>query len=330
MMMKLERSLTTDELVELAQAMKDREARPFPLSVEKSVSSYDLARPSRLPKSKAGALESVLRDTTRAWADAMRSTIGDDASVSLDSIERMTFGCYSDALSGAELIAVAEADGLGTGIAIELPAQMALSIVNRMSGGRGIAPSARSLTAIEVNLMRRPIATLRDGLAVAWNGVAPVEFGPASICRFASEAGWHRDQALAIAHLTCRASNSVFGLAVAIRSGLLDCLPDEMTRRDDNRPPLSPRNVGQVREMIGHVPVEISADLGHARLNLRDVLGMQVGDVLRLDRTVNQAIPFKIGKRVAFRGRPGLAGNRLSVRIENNTVQSISQHEIEE
>jgi flagellar motor switch protein FliM len=214
---------------------------------------------------------------------------------------------------------------------IELPADLALGVVNRMAGGSGKrVPSARDLTRIEIGIARGFVGRLYEGLSIAWHRTQPVTFKPATQCRSAGEVGWNPGQALAIARMKCRVGAWDSEIAIALRSELLDQLPDDDVQRREKRSPATSerRNAEEARNMLGHVPVDMAADLGHARLTLRDVLGMQVGDVLRLDRSVGQAIPFKIGRRPGFQGRPGLSGNRLSVRIEGKTFHADAENAI--
>ena len=327
--MSTQRLLTTDEMKELSRAVRGRAGHHR--MVAKPVSPYDLARPSRLPKSKTDALETILRATARSWTDETRQVFGDDTVVALASLERMTFRDFAGALSGTGLIVLADAGDMSKAAGIELPADLALGVVNRMAGGAGKnVPSARDLTRIEVGIARGFVGRLYEGLSAAWHRALPVTFKPATQCRSAGEVGWRPDQALAIARMKCRVGAWDSEIAIVLRSELLDQLPDDDGPRREKRAPATSerRNAEEVRNMLGHVPVDMAADLGHARLTLRDVLGMQVGDVLRLDRSVGQAIPFKIGRRPGFEGRPGLSGNRLSVRIEGKTFQADAENAI--
>lgn len=55
--------------------------------------------------------------------------------------------------------------------------------------------------------------------------------------------------------------------------------------------------------------------LGETIINLRDVLGLQVGDVVKLGKKVDEELVAKVDKRPKFKCHPGVVGNRIAVEI---------------
>lgn len=78
-----------------------------------------------------------------------------------------------------------------------------------------------------------------------------------------------------------------------------------------------PANV-QTR-LISHVnalPVEVSVELGAARLPLAELAHLRPGDVILLDQAVNQPLQVKIEGTDKLRAWPGRQGNRQALRID--------------
>jgi flagellar motor switch protein FliM len=72
------------------------------------------------------------------------------------------------------------------------------------------------------------------------------------------------------------------------------------------------------------------AEIGAMDLTVRDVLSLQVGDVVRLQNTrVNDPMVLKIGNRRKFLCKPGQIGNKLAVQIIKQ-LEDIEQEEFEE
>jgi flagellar motor switch protein FliM len=58
-------------------------------------------------------------------------------------------------------------------------------------------------------------------------------------------------------------------------------------------------------------------ELGRTQLAVRDVIEMEEGDIIRLDRKATEPIDLRIGGRPKFRVRPGTTGKKLAVQVES-------------
>lgn len=66
-------------------------------------------------------------------------------------------------------------------------------------------------------------------------------------------------------------------------------------------------------EAVFDVPVRISVVLGRTRVPVADLLRMDVGTVVELDRQVGEAVEIFVNERLVARGEIVLVENRLGV-----------------
>ena len=66
-------------------------------------------------------------------------------------------------------------------------------------------------------------------------------------------------------------------------------------------------------EAVFDVPVKVSAVLGQARMQVADLLKLNQGTVLELDRKVGEAIDIYVNDRLVARGEVVLVEDRLGV-----------------
>lgn len=66
-------------------------------------------------------------------------------------------------------------------------------------------------------------------------------------------------------------------------------------------------------EAVFDVPVNISAVLGRTNIEVSDLLAMDEGDVIELDRKVGEAIDIFVNNRLVARGEVVLVEDRLGV-----------------
>ena len=88
---------------------------------------------------------------------------------------------------------------------------------------------------------------------------------------------------------------------------------EEMTASGrDSGPQYGEKTAGDL-EAVFDVPVRISVVLGRTRVPVADLLRMDVGTVVELDRQVGEAVEIFVNERLVARGEIVLVENRLGV-----------------
>jgi flagellar motor switch protein FliN/FliY len=90
-----------------------------------------------------------------------------------------------------------------------------------------------------------------------------------------------------------------------------DGLPVEAPLAPEPEAPTS-RIAGDL-EAVFDVPVQVSAVLGRARMDIGDLLKLGPGTVLELDRKVGEAIDIYVNNRLVARGEVVLVEEKLGV-----------------
>lgn len=81
--------------------------------------------------------------------------------------------------------------------------------------------------------------------------------------------------------------------------------------QDDDGAP-SVQNAADL-EAVFDVPVRVSAILGRAKMQVSDLLKMETGTVVELDRKVGEAIDIYVNNRLVARGEVVLVEDKLGV-----------------
>ena len=87
--------------------------------------------------------------------------------------------------------------------------------------------------------------------------------------------------------------------------------PPDMPAADEADGPAT-RVAGDL-EAVFDVPVQVSAVLGRARMEINDLLKIGPGTVLELDRKVGEAIDIYVNNRLVARGEVVLVEEKLGV-----------------
>ncbi len=80
------------------------------------------------------------------------------------------------------------------------------------------------------------------------------------------------------------------------------------------------REQDRLAPLVASVHVTLAARLGRASLTVRELLAMEVGSLVRLDRTPGAPIDVRIGDHVVLRGVPVVRGGNLALEIVPSTT----------
>jgi flagellar motor switch protein FliN len=84
--------------------------------------------------------------------------------------------------------------------------------------------------------------------------------------------------------------------------------PDPQTRRLD---------------LLLDVPLEISVELGRARMSIQDLLGQGPGSVIELDKLAGEPLDIMVNDRLLARGEAVVVNDKFGVRITD--IVSLSE-----
>src|SRR5579859_8105610 len=266
-------------------------------------------------------LEIVFDRLVRLLTTSLRNFTSDNVEVSLDRITSVRFGDYMNSIPLPAVLSVFKAEewenfGLAT-----VDSSLIYSMIDVLLGGRrgntALRIEGRPYTTIETNLVKRMIEVVLADAELAFKPLSPVKFtidrletNPrfATISRPANAAILVR---LRI-DMEDRGGNIELLLPYAtiepIRNVLLQMFMGEKFGRD-------PIWEGHFATEIGLAEIAVDAVLYEARLPLKKMMKLDVGDTLMLDLKSDAMVIVRCGNVTLTEGRMGRVGDRVAVRI---------------
>jgi flagellar motor switch protein FliN len=84
---------------------------------------------------------------------------------------------------------------------------------------------------------------------------------------------------------------------------------DEKTNVNETPPP------ARRLELLLDVPLEVSVELGRARMSIQDLLNLSPGSVVELDKIAGEPLDILINDRLIARGEAVVVNDKFGVRI---------------
>jgi flagellar motor switch protein FliM len=266
-------------------------------------------------------LEIVFDRLVRLMTTSLRNFTSDNVEVSLDRITSVRFGDYLNSIPLPAILAVFKAEEWDNFGMITVNSTLIYSMIDVLLGGRrgqtSIRIEGRPYTTIESNLVKRMIEVVLADAELAFKPLSPVKF---NIDRMETNPRFAAISRPANAAILVRLRIDMedrggdielllpYATIEPIRGVLLQMFMGEKFGRD-------PIWEGHLATEIGQAEIAVDAVLYEAKLPLRRMMTLEVGDTLMLDIKPDALVTVRCGDVTLSEGRMGRVGDRVAVRV---------------
>src|ERR1700716_2595994 len=266
-------------------------------------------------------LEIVFDRLVRLMTTSLRNFTSDNVEVSLDRITSVRFGDYLNSIPLPAILAVFKAEEWENYGLITVNSNLIYSIIDVLLGGRrgghALRVEGRPYTTIETNLVKRMIEVVLADAELAFKPLSPVKFNIDRLetnPRFAAISRPANAAILVRLRIDMEDRGGTVELLLPyatiepIRDVLLQMFMGEKFGRD-------PIWEGHLATEIGQAEIAVDAVLYEAKLPLRQLMKLEVGDTLPLDIKSDAIVTVRCGDVTLTEGRMGRVGDRVAVRV---------------
>ena len=298
--------VTADELLEEEQTKKTR--------------VYDFRRPNKFSKEQVNTLEIIYDNYARTLSTFLSGLLRITVQTVLLSVEQLTYEEFIRSIPDPSVMLVFNMDPLeGNGI-LEIKIPLALGLIDMLMGGRGeLNVQSRALTEIERTIMWRVGQKMLDISRETWANILDfhprlkvIESNP-QLAQIVSPT-----EMVILISLETRIGKNDGIINYCFPYLALEPVLDKLSAHY-----WFTQDIGEVdheqrhflQEQLLSAKIPLKAVLGSSYITVRDLLGIQVGDVVPVNRRVDEDLGVYIGKYPKFTAKPGVSHNKIAVQI---------------
>ncbi|MHB9093043.1 MAG: flagellar motor switch protein FliM [Eubacteriales bacterium] len=317
--------LSQEEIDALLSALSPGDAKPEqtkkgPEEPHKKIRVYDFKRPNKFSKEQIHTLQAIHENYARLLATYFSGNLRSVVQLSVHSVEQLTYDEFIRSLPNPTILSIFQMDPLEGNAIMEVNPAIIFTIIDRLFGGPGEAPEKiRDLTDIERTIIEKVVNRILDILSEAWENI--IQFKP------------KLDIIETNPLFTQIVSPSEMVVLISFRTqfgdneGLINlCIPFIVLEPIINKlsahfwfagtaKEATQESIQRIKHRIEKAVVNVSAVLGKATIEVKDMLELQSGDVVLLDSKVNDPIEIMVGTKQKFHARPGVIGSKTAVQI---------------
>lgn len=315
------------------QEMEDTDSK------KKPPKEYDFRSPKKFTKEQLKTLNSIHESYARMLSSYFTGVLRMFSQVSVTQIEEQRYHEFNNALPDSVMIGVVDLkpnieNVVDSQIMLEISKDISFAIIDRLLGGSGEIVKdrndSRDFTEIEVALMESILIQTIKMLRDTWSAhveLDPVLMSVETNSRLVQSIGL--DEIVVIIVMDVQIKGQKGAISICMPAVYLE----EIMATLNSKNPKSNRKFDEVKEQqkketifssLKEGALEIKGVLGQVELTLHDVMGLQVDDILRLDKPIDSDITLYVEKSPWFTGKLGIKKNKKAVRINKILQKEVS------
>ncbi|HID11046.1 MAG TPA: flagellar motor switch protein FliM [Candidatus Latescibacteria bacterium] len=287
---------------------------------EPEVKFYDFKHPDRLSRDQVRVLRTVHEGFSRVLSTYLSTTARMMVDVELVSVDQVMYMEFTMGMSNPTCIYILKIEGLSGNALLEISPELVFFVIDRLFGGPGqVVVENRPVTLIEQTVLRKIVERMLEFLDSAWAQVHPMGF---KIDDFETNPQFVQiapaSEPVVVFPFQVALRELKFPMNICFPYFVLEPVLKKFTPRSwmaISRQESDERAEEHIQDVLKVTEVEVVVELGEVYISLRDLLELEEGDVLILDKRVEEELKVKVNERLKFFGRPGVYRNRKAVLI---------------
>ena len=289
-------------------------------SGEKQVKDYDFARPSKFSKEHLRTLEIIFEHYGRLLSTNLPVYLRKNVQIEVMNSEAVTYQEFSNALSNPVLLGIVNFAPLQGSIIIEMATNLGYAMVDRMLGGKGESlDKVREFSEIELLIIERIFIVCVNLLHEPWQNV--VQISP-RLERIETNSQYAQiispSEMIAIITINVKIGDVEGLMNICLPYLVLEDVIDKLNTKYwyANMQQYDETDYADAIEaLIRKAQIPVKAVLGNSTISVSDFSMLQVGDIIRLDRNVEEELDVYVGNLRKFSALPGASGDNYAVRV---------------
>ena len=284
------------------------------------VKEYDFSRPAKFSKEHLRTLEIIFEHFGRLLSSNLPAYFRKNVQVEVMNSEAVIYSEFSNALSNPVLLGIVNMSPLQGNIIMEIATNIGYAIIGRMLGGFGEPlDKMRDFSEIELSVLERIFNIIIDLLREPWKNV--IEITP-YLERIETNSQFAQiispSEMIAVVTININIGGVEGLMNVCLPYITLEDIMDKLNTKYwfSTMQAKDEQSYSEfIETVINKALIPISAELGTSTIMVMDFINLQVGDIIKLNKKVEDELDVYVGNIVKFKALPGSSEKKYAVKV---------------
>jgi flagellar motor switch protein FliM len=294
--------------------------------LKSGVVQYDLANQDRIIRGRMPTLDIIHDRFIRLFRVTLSNALRKMANLSVNSTGPLKFSEFMNSLPLPSCLNILRLDPLRGAAVMVIESKLLYALVDSFFGGNDVPYTkieGKDFTQIEIKIARRVVLSAIDDYEKAWEPVYPLKVGYSR-----TEIN---PQFVAVVPPSDVVIATTFDVELEKVSGTIKIVIPYATLE----PIKSKLSVGfqseqlevdfiwinRIKEQIMGTSANLLVKLGEANIDVRDLMELESGDIIQLDKDATMPLEVLVEGIPKFRGIPGLLKGNRAIKVTENLIE---------
>jgi len=290
------------------------------------VKKYDFTNPIVLSDADLGRLKSKCEQFVYYLSGHLSMFLRTEFNLELNDLGADLYSAFTQSIktpSCVTLFKIQELNGIGL---LDVNAHLSATVVDRILGGRGSTnPEERGLTDIEKALVEDFNLIILEEWCKQWQTarqLTPSIIGTETTGKFLQTSP--PDAMMLILSMEASFGDVSGPLRIAVPYYTLEPVLSKLLATSDSSADKKKTLSVKWHEVYDHIPVPVSAEWDAFELTVRDMLNLEVDDVIELNPDMIEKTKLRIENRTCFIGEIGIEGDQVAFQVNDCTSEGLN------
>ncbi|WP_040948678.1 flagellar motor switch protein FliM [Gorillibacterium massiliense] len=327
--------LSQNEIDALLAALSSGEMDAEELKKEdtqKKVRAYNFKRATRFSKDHLRSLTRIHENFARFLTTYFSTQLRTFVQINVVQVEQLPYEEFIRSIPKMTILNIFEAEPLEGRMVLEVHPNVAYAMLDRMLGGSGNAPSKiNALTEIDTMIMEKMFGRALESLTEAWKTVADItprlealETNP-QFMQIASA-----NDTIALISLSTKIGDTTGMINLCIPHVVIEPIMPRLSVHHmfvTYKKTKTAEETEALNSRINKSQLPVVAELGNSQLTVREFLGLTSGDVIRLDKPVEEGLSIRVSDKLKFIGSPGTVKGKIAVQVTEIASEGVEEND---
>ncbi|TDL83325.1 flagellar motor switch protein FliM [Peribacillus frigoritolerans] len=287
---------------------------------ERRVKVYDFKRALRFSKDQIRSLTRIHENFARLLTTYFSAQLRTYVQISVGSVDQLPYEEFIRSIPKMTILNVFEVNPLNGRIVMEVNPNIAYAMMDRLMGGLGTGVNKTDqLTEIENRIMSNLFEKSLDNYKEAWSSIYSIEPSMNNLeinPQFLQMVSPNETVVVISLNTQIGETSGMINLCIphVILEPIIPRLSVHFWMQSERKEP-KPNEVEALERKIQSAELQIIAELGISEISIQEFLDIQAGDVIQLEKAIDQPLVVKIGDKPKFYGQPGKIKRKAAVQI---------------
>lgn len=311
-----------DELLNALASGKETVVEKQEEPQSSNVKVYDFRSANKFPKEQIRMLNFIYDNYVGRLSTYLSGTLRAMCEIDVVSIEEQTFSEFSNSLPNPAFLAIIRMKPLTGSALLDISPAIAYEMISRLFGGTGhFHDNQKPFTEIEISILARVIEQMLSIMSESWDKVAKIS---TSLDRIETSSQFAQivpaNEPIAIITMNVKIGDISDLINLCIPHVAVQPVNKQLAKKmfySESVAPKTDSNMESLSPRITSTLLTLHTVFDNTLATVKDVLNLQVGDVIRVDHPINKQITVLVEHIPKFKGFIGMHGQKYAVKISD-------------